>query len=343
MKTIFLSSNTKIVTYCGQNITVNDKLNLEDIYLINKDGKPVKIHNINKCSKDAVQVIPNKGIPFICGTSTKINVKRYTKSKNNSMYQTLSLDQITQLEATLNVFHKCVKIIRCINLNFKESKLMIHPYIHGLFNSKETCTIQSSDLDIMNKIDMLGKQNDSTHSFWIDKQSKFIHSHNGWLTKELKRKNNIFHHEHEKIIPIEYIQTTNENIKEYLAGLIDGNIGNLKSKNHTFDITSRSHPFIDSLSIMFRACGFLVHVKETKFTRFSSKRQKMQPILRLYASGELTSLPSMKCKKINPGRKSTRDWTITFFSLGFHENIEGFEIEIDDDETILTEDFFILS
>ena len=94
---------------------------------------------------------------------------------------------------------------------------------------------------------------------------------------------------------------------------------------------------------MFRACGFLVNIKETDKERYSTKRQKIESKLRLYASGELNDLPSIKCNKINPGRKSKRDWTICYFSLGFHQNVEGYEIEIDDNENILTEDFFILS
>ena len=83
MKTIFLSSDTKIVTYCGKIISLTDKLNLEKVACINKDSKPVKIHRVTKCTKDAIQIIPSKGISFICGISTKIDVKRYFKSENN--------------------------------------------------------------------------------------------------------------------------------------------------------------------------------------------------------------------------------------------------------------------
>ncbi len=340
MKSIFISENTKLVTYCGQIITLNDKLNLEKIACMNKDSKAVKIHKITKCTKNAIQVIPSKGISFICGENTNIAVKRYFKGENN--IQTLSLNECSQLESKLNFFHKRVKIIRCTFINFNNRTHNIHPYIHGLFNSKESCVIQTADLDIMNKVNTLGKENDD-QSFWIDKSTKYIHSKYNWLSKELKRKDNIYQNYYEKVIPHEYLQTSNQNIKDYLAGLIDGGLGNIKSENHTIDITSRSRSFITSLSIMFRACGFLVNIKETDKERYSTKRQKIESKLRLYASGEITDLPSIKCNKINPGRKSTRDWTICYFSLGFHKDIDGYEIEIDDNECILTEDFFILS
>jgi hypothetical protein len=342
MKTIFLSSDTKIITYCGQILSLSDKLNLGIINCINKDSKPVKIHRITKCIKDAVQIIPSKGISFICGKNTNIYIKRYSKStKVNNNIQTLSLNEITSLESKLNFFHKRVKIIRCTFIDFKDTTPKIHPYIHGLFNSKESCIIQTADLDIINKINTLGKEKDE-QSFWIDTTTKYIHSKFNWLTKELKRTDNIFQNYYEKSIPHEYVQTTNNNIKDYLAGLIDGGLGNIKSENHTIDITSRSQSFINSLSIMFRSCGFLVNIKETDKERYSTKRQKIENKLRLYASGEITDLPSIKCNKINPGRKSNRDWTICYFSLGFHQNIEGYEIEIDDNENILTEDFFII-
>ena len=58
MKHIFISENTKIVTYCGQIITLHDKLNLEKVKCINKSSLILFPFNQqqNKQSKSSRQV-----------------------------------------------------------------------------------------------------------------------------------------------------------------------------------------------------------------------------------------------------------------------------------------------
>lgn len=346
-KIIYLNS-TKLITFDGK-IKDCEECNPGDS-LITNESKIVVIKEIKKVYKDCVRVLPCKGKSFISNKDNRIYIKDY-KNKKRVEYN-IEIEKCLQLQKTVNNFQNRIRLTRCKQLDFTENKLFVHPYIYGLYlASNNGLQFKNIGENVINKINKLGKQDDKIMFSYVSgifsSKNNYIYNYlveNDTYVDSVKNKDNLF-------VRQEYLYTSIEDRKELLSGIIDGRMGHLKEENFTYDLSLKNEILIDQIGFLAKSCGFLVTKKYTK--KYSlivkeGKKRKLNPIPRIYVSGNFERLPIVGFNLQDKKRLSTRDWKICNFVFEELNNEEVYEFHLTTDDkdseiSLINEDFFVIS
>lgn len=278
---------------CTDVLTTNGWTTMEHLkigdYVFDECGQPTKIIAISEifrnkpCYKlifsDETEVIASETHEWITST-----FKERMKGKfHNNDYDSISSKKTTkEIANTLKTAHKR----NCLNhtvkvakpLNYSEKKLIIEPYILGLWltdGSKRDASYTTKDIEIIKNIKSFGYEVTP-----YPQQYKFY-------IQNLKEKLNKYDLVNNKHIPNDYLTGSINQRLELLQGLMDGD-GTADKKYGGLKIVMNNKSLMEQIYELIRSLGIKAVLKSYKFSKCNYI---------MYGITFFSSLPMFKLKR----------------------------------------------
>lgn len=342
-----LGKGTKIIMFDG---TLK---NVEDIIcgdlLMGPDSKSRLVMSTNSGVSEMYEINQKKGIKYIVNDEHILSLKKSIYAKNNN--RNSKFDDI--LNIPINEYIKKDKTFKRnflgykVDIKFDENELPIEPYYLGIWlgdGTSEDTSVTNVDIEIENylfdyaeRIGMIAKKYEYEND-GIKKTTKIKIISEGYHDKGVNYINPLYHKMKylniikNKHIPNIYINNSEKNRLELLAGLIDSDGYKI---NGGYEITLKSETLIENVKFLADTIGFKTSLKNVK--RSIKKLNFEGDYFRLSIYGDVDRIPlKLERKKVYTIRRVDHKVTgIDVKSIGIGEYY-GFVIN--DDHLFLLED-----
>ena len=335
-----LGKDTPILMYNGSIKKVQD-LVVGDV-LMGWDSKPRNILSTCTGQEELFNVIPNKGMSWVCNRSHILSLISTGKQIKFENIENYSIDEYLKLgykkKHNLKIFRNSVTYENIENLR-------IDPYFLGLWlgdgtTTEAEVTISNTDYETINWLKNYANEINCSLSEYKSRDSikvyRFIKSKNeSSKEKSIMRKNlESYGLIGFKYIPRPYLLNSRENRLKLLAGLIDSDGG---VSSGCYEYVTKLDPLKNDIIYLCRSLGFGI-----SYTKKIDKRWKsgIKEYWRLIISGDFSEVPVLLPRKKlkNPNIKNPLFTGFKLESLGVGDYY-GFEI--DGDKMFMLGDFTV--
>ena len=301
----------------GQGILMYDGSikKVEDIQVGDKlmgiDSTPRNVLSLSRGIDDMVEIIPNKGEPWVVNMGHILTLQKTCLSKKikGKVYHSQTNELIDiQVSEYLNLSKGQKHILKLVRtgVEFSKKELPIAPYHLGLLLGDGGFTIGTPNITTMDQnirdLNLYGKSS-------VD-----------------------------KFIPLDYKTSSREDRLDLLAGLMDTD-GSLDGLKTSFDYTTKSKQLADDIAYIVRSVGLATYPKKCKKQIKSIGFEG--EYYRFNISGDTSIIPTrLPIKKALP-RKRNYNVLHTGFKTKILPKEEFYGFEIDGDHRYLLDDFTI--
>ena len=324
---IMADGNIKVI----EDIVIGDKV-------MGPDGLPRDVIGTQNGYDHMYDIIPNNG------DIQTVNSKHLIYHKKEDWngykeYETITAQEYIDIADKSPKQSLYYSLVKTDKVEFEEKENIIDPYTFGLWlgdGTKNASHITTIDEAIKNYLFDYSKNNNLKFRIKYNKNSDAVsvcfskmNNSNNWFLNELKRLN-VYNNKH---IPESYKLNSKENIRLFLAGLIDTD-GYYDKRKNTYEIIQKSENIIDDAMFMARSLG-IICTKSIKVINGTS-------YFRLYMRYNLTQIPViLERKKSREDNEFLRDPLSTRFKVKYNGFGKYYGITITGDNLYLHDDFTI--
>ena len=337
---------TKVIMFDGLFKNVEDIV-IGDL-LMGPDSKPRKVLELKRGIDEMIKVSPIKGDPFVVNQDHILHLKY---NGNKTLYRDIINDNgyvdisVKDYLSKSGYFKARTKLIKTNALQFKTKKLIVPPYILGLWlgdGSADRASIVNIDKEVIKSWKEYIKSQGLIWKKYKIRHSAVVNYNNDYksrinknsITEKLKTLGVL----NNKNIPSQYLLGDEFQRLELLAGLIDSD-GCQHDKCLAFSNINEN--LVDGILFLARSLGLAAY-KHKRTCHWKYKGEKRTtPFHTVNITGNTSIVPSRLKRKMCGKRKINRDALRTGFSIEPVGIGEYYGFMLSDDHLYLTSDFII--
>lgn len=332
--------NTPILMYDGSVKPVQNILSGE--LIMGNDSTPRRVLSIVKGAEQMYRITPVKGESWTCNESHILSLVTCRSLAPYKQHQivNITVKNFLKLPPELKA---CLKLYRT-GVNFKESPLLVDPYIIGCWlgdGSRHKPAITSGDKEIVNYLKTWANKNDlkmrkepgqgcATYHF----KNKTSTGHRSIFDKEIQRC--MTDGLKSKFIPSNYLINSRKNRLELLAGLIDTD-GHLH--NNCYEVVSKYDTLAKNILYLARSLGFAAYNKP-KIATLKSRNYSCR-VNRITIAGDINQIPCKVKRKKAKKRKQVKNVLRTGFTVKKIKAKDYYGFELDGNHLYVLGDFTV--
>ncbi len=339
-----LGLGTKVVMFDGTLKNVED-VKVGD-QLMGDDSTPRNVLSLARGREKMFWVRQKKGIDYRVNESHILSLKRSRNEGKHKHGDTLNI-AIKDYNTKSKRFHSNYKGYK-VAINFKKQKLSIDPYFLGLWlgdGTSSNVSIATMDKEIIDFLKEYAKKLDlqlssqtpqnkcPVYSITSGKRGVSKHTDNS-LQKRL-RDIGVLNNKH---IPHNYIQNSEKNRLQLLAGLIDSD-GYYDDKFHVFEIVQKDKKLSKQIKYLADSLGFRVSFKAKK-ARIKKINYECE-VYRIRIVGHLDKIPTKIARKQARPLLSKREHLHTGIEVEYDKVDDYYGFTIDGNHLFLLEDMTV--
>jgi len=339
-----LGLGTKIVMFDGTLKNVED-VKVGD-QLMGDDSTPRNVLSLARGREKMFWVRQNKGIDYRVNESHILSLKRSRNEGKHKHGDVLNID-VKEYNTKSKRFHSNYKGYK-VAINFKKQKLAIDPYFLGLWlgdGASSNVSIASMDGEIIEYLSQYAQKLDLQLSEQHPKDKCPIYSITSGQRgvsnkkdKSLQKKLRDIGVLNNKHIPHNYLQNSQKNRLELLAGLIDSD-GYYDDRFHVFEIVQKNEALTRQIKYLADSLGFRVSFK-TKKARIKKINYECE-VYRIRIVGNLDIIPTKVARKQARPLLSKREHTHTGVKVEYDKVDDYYGFTIDGNHLFLLEDMTV--
>ena len=339
-----LGLGTKIVMFDGTLKNVED-IEIGD-QLMGDDSSPRNVLSLARGREKMFFVKQNKGIDYRVNESHILSLKRSRNEGKHKHGDTLNIP-IKDYNQKSNKFHTNYKGYK-VGIEFPQQHLEIDPYFLGIWlgdGTSSNISIATQDKEIVDYLQMYAKELNlqlsksknkekcPMYSITSGKRGGYYKNNNSLQTR--LRKLNVLENKH---IPHHYIQNSQENRLQLLAGLLDSD-GYYDTKANVFEIVQKNEKLANQIKFLADSLGYRVS--------FKSKKARIKKInyectvYRLRIVGDLDKIPTKIKRKQARKLKAKREFKHTGIQVEYDKVDNYYGFTIDGNHLFLLEDMTV--
>ena len=340
-----LGKGTKVLMYDGSLKNVED-VRVGD-QLMGDDSTPRNVLSLARGREKMYWIRQNKGIDYRVNESHILSLKR---SRNEGKHKhgdilNISVKEYNQKSKKFHSNYKGYKVA----VEFKKQKLPIEPYFLGIWlgdGTSSNVSIATQDEEVVKYLHNYAKKLDLQVTKQHNNKGKCpmysITSGQRGISKfsdnSLQKKLRELHVLNCKHIPHKYLQNSEKNRLELLAGLIDSD-GYYDDKFHVFEIVQKDEKLAQQIKFLADSLGFRVSIKTKK-----AKIKKINyecDVYRLRIVGHLDKIPTKIARKRARKLLSKREHLHTGIKVEYDKVDDYYGFTIDGNHLFLLEDMTV--
>jgi len=339
-----LGLGTKVLMFDGtlknvEEIQVGDQI-------MGDDSTPRNILSLARGREKMYWVRQNKGIDYRVNESHILSLKRSRNDAKHKHGDILNIE-VKDYNKKSKHFHSDYKGYK-VSVDFKKQKLPIDSYFLGLWlgdGTSSNVSIASIDNETVEYLSEYAQRLDLQLSSQHPKGKCPIYSitsgQRGISNKKDKslqkklRELGVLNNKH---IPHKYLQNSQKNRLELLAGLIDSD-GYYDDKFHVFEIVQKNELLTKQIKLLADSLGFRVSMK-TKKARIKKINYECD-VYRLRIVGDLDKIPTKLPRKQARKLLSKRDHQHTGIKVQYDKVDDYYGFTIDGNHLFLLEDMTV--
>ncbi|QOP42794.1 replicative DNA helicase [Sulfurimonas sediminis] len=340
-----LGKGTKVVMFDGSLKNVED-IKVGD-QLMGDDSTPRNVLSLARGREKMYWVRQNKGIDYRVNESHILSLKRSRNEGKHKHGDVLNIS-VKEYNKKSNKFHSNYKGYK-VAIDFKKQKLSIEPYFLGIWlgdGTSSNVAVATHDKEVVaylkdyaKKLNLqVTKQHNNKEKcpmYAITSGKRGISKfHDNSLQKKLRD----LHVLNCKHIPHQYLQNSQKNRLELLAGLIDSD-GYYDDKFHVFEIVQKDEKLAKQIKFLADSLGFRVSIK-TKKARIK-KINYACDVYRLKIVGHLDKIPTKIARKKARKLLSKREHLHTGIQVEYDKVDDYYGFTIDGNHLFLLEDMTV--
>ena len=339
-----LGLGTKVVMYDGTLKNVED-VKVGD-QLMGDDSTPRNVLSLARGREKMFWVRQNKGIDYRVNESHILSLKRSRNEGKHKHGDILNID-VKDYNTKSKRFHSNYKGYK-VSIDFKKQKLAIDPYFLGLWlgdGASSNVSIASIDGEIIEylsqyaqKLDLqLSEQHpkDKCPVYSITSGKRGVSNKKDKSLQKKLREIGVLNNKH---IPHSYIQNSEKNRLQLLAGLIDSD-GYYDDRFHVFEIVQKNEVLTRQIKYLADSLGFRVSFK-TKKARIKKINYECD-VYRIRIVGNLDKIPTKVARKQARLLLSKREHTHTGIKVEYDKVDDYYGFTIDGNHLFLLEDMTV--
>ncbi|MBL1242970.1 MAG: replicative DNA helicase [Sulfurimonas sp.] len=339
-----LGLGTKVVMYDGTLKNVED-VKVGD-QLMGDDSTPRNVLSLARGREKMFWVRQNKGIDYRVNESHILSLKRSRNEGKHKHGDILNID-VKEYNTKSKRFHSNYKGYK-VSIDFKKQKLAIDPYFLGLWlgdGASSNVSIASIDGEIIEylsqyaqKLDLqLSEQHpkDKCPVYSITSGKRGVSNKKDKSLQKKLREIGVLNNKH---IPHSYIQNSEKNRLQLLAGLIDSD-GYYDDRFHVFEIVQKNEVLTRQIKYLADSLGFRVSFK-TKKARIKKINYECD-VYRIRIVGNLDKIPTKVARKQARLLLSKREHTHTGIKVEYDKVDDYYGFTIDGNHLFLLEDMTV--
>ena len=339
-----LGLGTKVVMFDGTLKNVED-VKVGD-QLMGDDSTPRNVLSLARGREKMYWVRQNKGIDYRVNESHILSLKR-SRNEGKHKHGTVLNIEVKEYKKKSKRFHSNYKGYK-VGIEFPKQKLEIDPYFLGLWlgdGASSNVSIASKDKETVEFLKQYAQKLGLQLSSQTPKDKCAIYSitsgQRGGSNKSdisLQKKLRDIGVLNNKHIPHNYLQNSQKNRLELLAGLIDSD-GYYDDKFHVFEIVQKDEALAKQIKYLADSLGFRVSIKTKK-----AKIKKINfecDVYRLRIVGDLERIPTKIPRKQARKLLAKRDFQHTGIKLEYDKVDDYYGFKIDANHLFLLEDMTV--
>jgi replicative DNA helicase len=339
-----LGKGTKVVMFDGTLKNVEDVIIGDQ--LMGDDSTPRNVLSITTGQENMYWIRQKKGIDYRVNESHILSLKRSRTEGSHKHGDVLNISVAKYLKKSKK-FHSNYKGYK-VGIEFQAQDLSVEPYFLGLWLGDGTSTnvgISTQDSEVVDYLNKYSRRLDLQLTSQKQKNKCPVYSitsgkRGGSLQEDrslqkLLRELDLIENKH---IPHIYIQNSEANRLELLAGLIDSD-GYYDEKHLVYEIVQKDEKLTRQIKFLADSLGFRVSIK-TKKARIKKIGYECD-VFRLRIVGDLQRIPTKIKRKQARKLQAKRDYKHTGIQVEFDKCDDYYGFTIDGNHLFLLEDMTV--
>ena len=340
-----LGRGTKVVMFDGTLKNVED-IEVGD-QLMGDDSTPRNVLSLARGREKMYWIRQNKGIDYRVNESHILSLKRSRNEGKHKHGDILNIE-LRDYNKKSKKFHSNYKGYK-VPIDFPMQHLEIDPYFLGIWlgdGTSSNVSIASQDKEIVNYLQEYAtqlqlqvtkshknKEKCPMYSITSGQRGGYYKDDNSLQTR--LRKLNLLDNKH---IPHHYLQNSQQNRLELLAGILDSD-GYYDKKFNVFELVQKDENLTKEIKYLADSLGFRVSIK-TKKARIKKINYECD-VYRLRIVGDLDSIPTKIKRKKARALKAKRDVRHTGITVEYDKVDDYYGFTIDGNHLFLLEDMTV--
>jgi replicative DNA helicase len=339
-----LGLGTKVVMFDGTLKNVED-VEVGD-QLMGDDSTPRNVLSLARGREKMYWVRQNKGIDYRVNESHILSLKRSRNEGKHKNGDILNIE-VRDYNKKSSKFHSNYKGYK-VAIDFEEQVLAIEPYFLGIWlgdGTSSNVSVATQDSEIIEylsqyaqRLDLqlsINEQKDKCTMYSITSGQRGVSKFEDTSLQKKLRDLGLLNHKH---IPHNYLQNSELNRLELLAGLIDSD-GYYDEKYNVFEIVQKSEELTQQIKFLADSLGFRVSLK-TKKAKIKKINYECE-VYRLRIVGDLDKIPTKIARKQARALQAKRDFQHTGVRVEFDKVDDYYGFTIDGNHLFLLEDMTV--